>query len=57
MTQVQIAILSGAIGLVVATITLVIVKLAQEVKRLKTELLFAKVVIMLKKKKEKEEEK
>lgn len=56
MTQVQIAILSGAIGLVVATITLVIVKLAQEIKRLKTELLLAKVVIMLKKKKEKEEE-
>ena len=57
MTQVQIAILSGAIGLVVATITLVIVKLAQEIKRLKTELLLANVVIMLKKKKEKEEEK
>ena len=57
MTQVQIAILSGAIGLVVATITLVIVKLAQEIKRLKTELLLAKVVIMLKKKKDKEEEK
>ena len=51
MTQVQIAILSGVIGLVVATITLVIVKLAQEIKRLKTELLLAKVVIMLKKKK------
>jgi hypothetical protein len=57
MTQVQIAILSGAIGLVVATITLVIVKLVQEIKRLKTELLLAKVVIMLKKKKEKKEEK
>ena len=57
MTQVQIAILSGAIGLVVATITLVSVKLVQEIKRLKTELLLAKVVIMLKKKKEKEEEK
>lgn len=57
MTQVQIAILSGAIGLVVVTITLVIVKLVQEIKRLKTELLLAKVVIMLKKKKEKEEEK
>ena len=57
MTQVQIAILSGVIGLVVATITLGIVKLVQEIKRLKTELLLAKVVIMLKKKKEKEEEK
>ena len=54
MTQVQIAILSSAIGLVVATITLVIVKLAQEIKRLKTELWLAKVVIRLKKKKEKE---
>lgn len=57
MTQVQIAILSGAIGLVIATITFVIVKLAQEIKRLKTELLLAKVVIMLKNKREKEEEK